>query len=312
MKMRFLVTLAAFALVATVHSRALAAEDPEAVFAEANGLLEAGNFEAALPVFERAQKLDPGIGTMFNIALCHQKLGRLAVAYRMYEEVFRLAQVGGKKARQDAATQKLAELKPQLAYFVIDSKEPGEIVVRVDGESVNKASWKFVPVDPGVHHVEATASTKKPWSADIAAPGTGEHAEVMVPLLEVATVETTDVRRTVGYAVGGLGIVGIGAAAVTGIMVLNAKSTADEHCPGGKCQDTTGADAVSSGKTLQPINAVAWGVGVVGLGVGTYLILTSGKGESAPPPKNARMPARWLPSLTPLQSGAMLGLGGTL
>jgi hypothetical protein len=61
---------------------------------------------------------------------------------------------------------------------------------------------------------------------------------------------------------------------VTGIMVLHEKSVARDNCTP-KCADQAGRDAVSTGKTLIPINFVAWGVGAGGLAVGSILFFTS-------------------------------------
>jgi hypothetical protein len=74
--------------------------------------------------------------------------------------------------------------------------------------------------------------------------------------------------------VGGIGAVGAVTAIVTGIVLLRDKSVADEKCKP-VCVDQEGRDAVSTGRTLLPINAVAAGLGIVGLGVGAFLLVTS-------------------------------------
>ncbi len=85
------------------------------------------------------------------------------------------------------------------------------------------------------------------------------------------------------------------------------------YCPGAdhRCvdpvtggPDTAGSDAVSQGKTLTPINGVAWGVGIAGVGVGAFLILTSSKKEEKPGAPKV--------SLSPLPGGAFVGLSGAL
>jgi hypothetical protein len=63
---------------------------------------------------------------------------------------------------------------------------------------------------------------------------------------------------------------------VTGIVTLNKKSTADANCSSAreKC-NSAGVDANESGKTYAALSGVGFGVGVVGLALGTYLWLTS-------------------------------------
>src|SRR4051812_25289422 len=129
--------------LASVFAFALAAEsafadesDPEKLFAEGSRLIEAGKFAEALPKLQEAQRLDPGIGTQFNIATCYEKLGKLGSAWRNYEEVASLARASGKKTREEAARAKLADLKPRLSGFVIRSDELGDVVLKLDGAVV--------------------------------------------------------------------------------------------------------------------------------------------------------------------------------
>lgn len=261
-------------------------EDPEKLFAEGSALIEQGKCTEALPKLQQAQRLDPGIGTQFNIAVCEEQLGRLGSAWHDFEAVMQLARASGKKQREEAARAKLEALRPMVPSLVIRSEEPGDVTVKVDGEVIKKEGWGFVPVDPGNHAIEASAPTKKSWTTNLPAPAPGGKLQVVVPKLalverrEVVTVEAPNKRRTLGFILGGVGVAGVAAAAVTGIMLLDAKSTADDRCtprcvtPDNK-YDQDGADAVSRGKTLLPINAVAWGVAAVGLGLGAFFILTS-------------------------------------
>jgi hypothetical protein len=285
--------LAAFALALICCASPAWAEeaDPEKLFAEATALMEAQKYEQALPRLLEAQRRDPGIGTQYNIAVCYEKLGKLGSAWRNYTDVVQLARASGKKQREQSAREKLAALEPRVAAFVIKTPDANEATVKVDGAAVKKEDLAFYPVDPGEHALEASAPSKKPWSKTLQAPAAGQRSEVIVPPLEIAketrvvtvTKETTNGRRTLGFVVGGVGVAGLVTAGVTGVMLLSAKSTADENCtldiPGQpdkkRCANEEGADAVRRGETLLPINAVAFGVGIVGVGVGTYLLLTS-------------------------------------
>jgi hypothetical protein len=267
--------------------------DPDKLFAEGSALLEQNRCTEALPKLERAQKLDPGIGTQFNIAVCLQQLGRLGSAWRNFIEVEKLSRASGKKQREEAARNKLQELRVKVPRLTLRSEEPGDVVIKLDGAILPREDWGFVPVDPGEHRVEASAATKKAWATTVRAPAEGAALEVVVPKLELVqrteivtvTEETSNQRRTIGFVVGGIGVAGLAAAAVTGFMLLDAKSTADERCTP-KCADANGAfdsegaDAVKRGQTLVPINAVAWIVAVAGIGVGGFLVLTSPSSSS--------------------------------
>ena len=255
--------------------------------------MELGKYEEALPKLERAQKADPGIGTMFNIAVCQQKLGRLGTAYRVFREVTTLARASGKKAREDAARAKLEEIKVLAPAYALRPRDAGDLTVRIDGEPIKKEDWGFYPVDPGEHAVEAVAPAKKSWSTTVSSPAAGKLEEIAIPALETATrttvVTVTDNRRTLGYAVGGMGAAGLVAAVVTGALLLNAHGTANDNCPNKVCRNTDGtqnqkgADAVSLGKTLLPINGIAWGLAALGLGTGAFLLVTSSREKKAAP-----------------------------
>ena len=79
-----------------------------------------------------------------------------------------------------------------------------------------------------------------------------------------------------GYVLAGVGAAGVVVGGVTGIMVLGKKKTADEHCyPEFRACDQEGVDANESGRTLGTVSTVGFAIGLVGLGLGTYFILTS-------------------------------------
>lgn len=275
--------------------------DPDRLFADATALIGEERYADAIPLLEEAQRLDPGIGTQYNLAVCYGKTGKLALAWRNLVQVETLARAAGKKQREEAAHAMLEELRPRVSHAVVRVEERGEVTVRMDGDILAPADFAFVALDPGTHTLEAVAPERKPFTSAITIRGEGEEHAVVVPVLDrleakteirTVTTETTNTRRTLGWVVGGVGVAGLATAAVTGIMVLSAKSTADDHChpdcvlPNGDV-DTTGADAVHRGKTLLPINLAAFGVGIAGVGVGTFLLLTSSKKD---PPKTALIP----------------------
>lgn len=96
-------------------------------------------------------------------------------------------------------------------------------------------------------------------------------------------------QRTVGLAAGGVGLVGVAAAVVTGLLLPSTRANINENCPDKLCNED-GFSAVKRGKTLLALNTVGWIVGGVGLASGTTLWLTSKKkpeadraARSAPP-----------------------------
>ena len=63
---------------------------------------------------------------------------------------------------------------------------------------------------------------------------------------------------------------------VTGIITLNKKSTADANCRDAiKRCNSAGVEANEAGKTFGTLSTIGFGVGVVGLAAGAYLLLTA-------------------------------------
>jgi hypothetical protein len=280
-------------------------EDPDALFEEGNKLMDSGRDAEACPLFERSLALDPSLGTRLNLAICYEKIGRLGSANRLFREVAQVAHDTGKTKREEVAKEHLATLRTSASFVSITIADPSsDPVVRIDGIEVMRDDYAFTALDPGEHSIEAIASRKKPFATKVTiAEGRGEKHEITIPVLEAEVivqkkVETVvNTRRTAAYIAAGAGVVGLATAVVTGIMVSSAQSTADDHCtraiPNSDklgC-DADGSSAVKRGQTLIPINAVAVGVAVVGLGVGSYLFFTSSPRTPATTPAVAVSPA---------------------
>src|SRR5262249_28870325 len=139
-----------------------AAERADKLFSEANKLAESGNYEAACPKFAESQRLDPALGTEYNLAVCYEKIGRLGAAYRALRSVEQVAHTSGKQSREDAAKEKLAQLRPRVSHLVLVTQDR-EVTVKIDGERIDPSEWNFVAVDAGDRVVEATASARMPW-----------------------------------------------------------------------------------------------------------------------------------------------------
>lgn len=87
-------------------------------------------------------------------------------------------------------------------------------------------------------------------------------------------------------------------------MVLGKKRTIEDHCDGRVC-DTEGKDAADAAQTLGWISTAGFGVGVVGLGVATALLLSDGGAKS-------ERGSRALPVVVATERGAWLGVRGAL
>src|SRR4051794_35386626 len=94
----------ALALVAgRAHAEARDPVAAQALFDDARRLMAAGQTAEACPKFAESQRLDPGIGTAFNLADCYEKSGHVASAWALFLEVVSQARASGESDREAAA-----------------------------------------------------------------------------------------------------------------------------------------------------------------------------------------------------------------
>lgn len=159
----------------------------QALFSDGKKLMEAGKYEEACPKFEESQRLAPGIGTQFNLAVCYESLGRIASAWSLYLDVAALAKSTNQGEREKAARQAAAAIEGKLSRLTItaDAKAPANLEVKRDGVVVGRAQFgTAIPVDPGPHKVTATAPGKKLWETTVTVEKGPSTKEVTVPELE--------------------------------------------------------------------------------------------------------------------------------
>jgi hypothetical protein len=270
----------------------------EALFEQARAAMAAGSYDIACARFRDSDKLDPAVGTRFNLADCEERRGRLATAWSLFRGV--LSELAADDDRRPIAEQRAKRLESRLPRVTLlrTSETPPGIRVRVDGVELGEGSFGVpLPMDPGSHDLSLlTADDAEPHSVPFALKE-GEHAQLPLRLggetpAQPATSdappsqapgEANGSRRRLAYIAAGVGAGGVVFGTVTGIVTLNKKSTADANCSNAreKC-NTAGVDANESGKTFAALSGVGFGVGVVGLAVGTYLWLTSSAHPSSP------------------------------
>jgi tetratricopeptide (TPR) repeat protein len=149
-------------------------------------LLGAGRYWEAELRFQESFKLLKGRGTLLNLAICHENLGKLASAWRELKALEEQASAAGDSARLETAREHLAWIEPQLSYLNVnlspESQLPG-LQVELDGEPLSKFGVLF-PIDPGRHQLRASAPGKKAWSFELAFQNGNQRQNVTIPSLE--------------------------------------------------------------------------------------------------------------------------------
>jgi hypothetical protein len=262
----------------------------EALFRAGRQAADQRDWKTACARFEESNRLEPAAGTVFNLAHCREQLGELASAWQRYLEVKDKLEPGD--SRLAIVTERIASLEKRLPKLVLenDGSTPGVSVLR-DGKEVGAATFGVaLPVDPGKHTVVVRAPGRQDnvMTVELAEgeqrslklePGAPVDAakpptESPPPTAPAKTRETPSSTRTAGFVIGSVGAAGLVTSLVTGALVLSKKSTVDDECSNKVCSPE-GVQAGEDGALFSTVSTVAFAVGVVGLGVGTYLVLSS-------------------------------------
>jgi hypothetical protein len=204
--------------------------------------------------------------------------------------------------RVSLAEERIKALEPRQSKLVIRVTPEADVAgveVREDGEVVARSAWGVAtPVDPGDHVILATAPGKKPRELHVTLPAGASEQTVVIPAWEdeapvvaapaplltpapaPAHVELTAPahfdqapvhrNRTPAIVVGAIGLGGIAMGSYFGVRAISTHRQSEDACTTNPC----GATSVSfndSSKTAADISTGAFAVGLVGLGIGTYL-----------------------------------------
>jgi hypothetical protein len=273
----------------------------QALFEEARTLMTAGRYDEACAKLSESQHLDPASGTLLNLAVCHEKQGKTATAWAEYNDVLAITRKEGNLERQKIASQRIRELEPMLSHLSVSS--PSEVVkrdlmIKLDGVQLGAAAWGMaIPVDPGVHFVEITAPGRKPWSGSVAVGSGGASSVVTVLALDPQenpakrdtagtgpAVAMSSERKRLAYILGASGTLVLGSGIFFGVRAKSEWDERNAHCVGGICDE----EAVGASKRAHNFALAAdgaFGLGLIGLGLGAYFALTrpSQPTTAAPP-----------------------------
>src|SRR5580704_11253708 len=84
----------------------------QALFDTARRDMDAGRFAAACPEFASSYKLDPGPGTLLNLAVCYEKNGQTASAWATFLDAATEAGRAGETPRVQMAREHAQALEP--------------------------------------------------------------------------------------------------------------------------------------------------------------------------------------------------------
>jgi hypothetical protein len=328
-------TIAAALLCATARAQTEPGPDDKALatvlFQEGRTLMSAGHIAEACQKLEESQRLDPGGGTILNLALCHEQDGRLARSWAEFNQAIVAARKDGRRDREAAAAEQLRALEPRLSKLTVVvplGTQVDGLRVECDGRELGQGAWSTpMPVDGGQHVVRATAPGKEPFAATIVIAKEADAQTVDIPVLATPVLVVKPPRvaapppppapmpapgpssprmRQAGMVTAAVGVVALGLGGYALGSALGAKSDSNSDCtPAGVCGPTglqQRNDAVSRGNwaTLFGLGGVA----LVGMGATLFYL-----GDRVSPPKlEARIPTRFVLGAAP--GAGMAGIAG--
>lgn len=269
----------------------------EALFRDGRQLMEQDKVSEACAKFAESYRLDRALGTLINLALCHEKEGKTASAWSEFSDA--AAEATAEKDDRGAFAQKhaaaLANELSRVQFTIANpTSELPTLEIQVDKNPLGKGAWtSIIPLDPGEHEIGATADGKKPYHGTFTVPKGAGVTSVTIPVLEDAPVVVApppprsteqapnqgSAQRTVGYIVGAVGIVGVGVGTFFGVRALGLKSDRDDACRPEGCTNT-GIDADKDARDAATFSTIGFAAGGALLAGGLVLVLTAPSSNS--------------------------------
>jgi hypothetical protein len=273
-------------LAAALSAGAAAQTDPQALeakrqFEAGMTAMNAGDLPRARELFLASIKLVAKANTVFNLAVCEEKMGLLATAAKHYDAALGL--LAPNDDRRPTFNQQIAAIAPRVPALRIDlpagAPQGTRALLGADELPAAKLGVEL-PLDPGPYKVTVKAPGRpdKVYSIDLTA---GRRETIVAAPGEPVPVETgTGALRIAGFVTAGAGLVGLGVWGATGLLALDKKAALDRMCPDLSRCVIQGAPRAAEGQTLATASTVAFAIGLAGLGAGITMIAVGGKSRS--------------------------------
>jgi len=315
--------------------------DPQAdaLFKEARALIAQGNYEEACPKLEQSRRIQAGMGTIFNLAVCYEHIGRTASAWASFMDVASAADAAGQPDRAQAARERalaLASKLPKLRIVISSELAALGVEVRRDGLLLEPLAWSTdIPTDPGRHRITVSAPGRSVWSSAVDLKDPGKVVTVNVPMprpegeappdeIEQAPATPHRAGRSIVpvIALSGVALAGIGGG--IGLFVVSGAKRTSAETLRSQIQGTfgdaggqngclyspkpTACDALDSDArgavTFRGLSIGAFVVGgLAAAGTAAYLLWPASTEGPSTPDARAAVSVRVVPALGPTSGG---------
>jgi hypothetical protein len=321
--------IAVLAVIAGVAVPALAPADDAAdrkaeaqrLFTEGQAALDKGDNATACTLMRKSLALFAVANSLFNVAQCDERDGKLASALEHWKRGQSLVDATDKRAPiVKKAIDDLEVRVPRVRILVEAKHEPVEVLL--DDEVMPKDKLEAaLLVDPGKHIVTVRKKDHEDRRVEIllnerertevvAEPGTAKTApgptSSAIPTVSASAAPPPpgpSPLKVGGFVALGVGAVGILGAAITGIKIVSNHSDIDKQCDDNLiCQKGVPDRLIDEQQTLVPVNTALWGIGIAGAAAGTVMLVLSSRGKKDTPTTTA------IPLI--LNQGGGIGLSG--
>jgi len=205
----------------------------EQLFRAAEKKFDTGDYPGACADFSESLKLGPKLGTLLNLALCHETVGRVVTAWSEFSHAAAWAAQNNQRDRHDFAVKHVRALEPRLPRIVLQLPADRAIDgLDLDGEPVPEQEW-YLPLflDPGEHRLGVTSPGRKRVSVAFRVAASASDQLVLVPSPSEPATRSAEAKPpparaptpTLGYLGLGIGGVGIVVNAVLGVLAATAE-----------------------------------------------------------------------------------------
>ncbi|HTV22439.1 MAG TPA: tetratricopeptide repeat protein [Polyangiaceae bacterium] len=260
----------------------------------------AGDYETALSLFRKAYELYPAPTVVLYEARTLEKMGRLIEAVEAYSRTTRTAVPTGAPAQFAeaiaAARTEGEELRTRIPALAIEVRgtraDDPQLSVTINGRAIGATQLaQAQSLNPGTYHIAGSVGGERETSADVTlVPGQTRRVVLNLtprpadPLAtEAAIAAPVGVEPAprhgpplLAYVAGGVGVAGVGAGVLAGVLANKKYDEAERACEDHRCPaGSPGLDAVDAFRTWRMVSSVSYGVGAAGIAAGVVLWLTA-------------------------------------
>jgi hypothetical protein len=261
--------------------------------------MEAGDYATASEKLAQSYKLDPSPGTLLNLSICEDRLGRLVSARRYALATLDALEQGD--PRRPLAEKQVTLLNDRVPWLTVRVHAPDNVsfTVTIDGRNVDPSALaQPIPLDPGNHSVVVSSSLGPEVRTVRLAER--QRADLFVAISAPAADEAEPEEQGtstawIGASALGIGVVGFGLGFYLNKQSGDFEEEAEwlfEACNPRVCtqEERTRIDGIDDqADSAGSKSLLAFATGAVAVAVGGIVLLAPSSDDEAKPAKTSAL-----------------------